>query len=117
MRFTSSSLVAGFSERPTPRAAWNERFFCGGMLLAIGGWVALHPPPKAPNLPSVCRAQLKKEAAAMEIGPEKGFTVWVDTRSRCYYYVTSPVYGVTPGGRYLDLRAAKRQGYRPQIGR
>jgi hypothetical protein len=48
----------------------------------------------------------------METTPNKMPLVWVDTRSRLYYYPANDRYGNTPGGKYLKVEEAKTQGYR-----
>jgi hypothetical protein len=112
MKFTQAAIGSVFSEPHISPGIWRERFLCGGLLLTLGGWVALHPPPKAPDLPSACRTRFRREPAERAVTVERGFSVWLDTRYGIYYYSTSPHYGKTPDGRFIDLRDAKRSGYR-----
>ncbi|MES2465353.1 MAG: hypothetical protein V4671_32705 [Armatimonadota bacterium] len=79
----------------------------------MSGWIASHPPPQAPVLPSACKARL------LEVHPELSGEirtrlppVWVDIRTRVFHFESEKEYGATPGGKYLEQEAAKAQGYR-----
>jgi hypothetical protein len=110
MRFSISSVS---SAKRAPSRGREEQFLCVGLLLVIGGWIASHPPPKAPTLPSACKARLQKVLPApKEDGPAKMPPVWVDTRTGVFYFHFDKRYGGTTGGRYLEMEAARAQGYR-----
>jgi hypothetical protein len=91
----------------------NEQFLCGGLLLVMAGWIASHPPPNAPKLPSACKARLQNVLPGpTEDGWEKKPPVWLDTRTGVFYFTFDRCYGRTPGGKYLEMETAKAQGYR-----
>jgi hypothetical protein len=92
----------------------RDQYLSAGLLLMVVGWVALHPPPKAPNLPSAYRAHLRGTFLVEERGPYRRADVWLDTRSGLYYFFTDRLYGNTPKGRLINLKEARAQGYRSQ---
>jgi hypothetical protein len=90
----------------------RDQYLSGGLILAVVGWVALHPPPKPPNLPSAYRAHLRGRFLVEERAPYARRPVWLDTRQGMYYFYTDPLYENTPNGRLIDLKKARAQGYR-----
>jgi hypothetical protein len=107
MRFGAGPVPSGKS---APWWSRHERYVCGGLILVLGGWIAAHPPPGPPRLPSAARARMRKAAApalTQTMPP-----VWVDSRTGLYYFSSDASYGDTPGGRYVAIEDARAQGYR-----
>ncbi|MES2465352.1 MAG: hypothetical protein V4671_32700 [Armatimonadota bacterium] len=90
----------------------RENFLCGGVLLAFAGWIALHPPPKAPHLPSVLNERVGSEAEREQAKPVKRPLVWLDIRKGIYYFAGFPEYGHSDQGKYMPQDEALEMGYR-----
>jgi hypothetical protein len=48
---------------------------------------------------------------------DRRILVWADTRSEVFYFKSSPFYGRTPDGKFLEMKAAKKLGYRSATAR
>jgi hypothetical protein len=93
-------------------ALHRDHYLSVGLLLTVVGLVALHPPPKPPNLPSAYRAHLRGTFQVEESAPYRRRRVWLDTRTGLYYFYTDRLYGNTRNGRMIDLKKARAHGYR-----
>lgn len=114
MWFAVSSVVSGL-DKPAQNASGlvrRDQFLCGGILLVLTGWIASHPLPRAPDLPSVCQSRMsEKMSVTEEVPAEQQILVWLDTRTGTYYFPGSQGYGSSPNGRYVEQKTAKAQGY------
>jgi hypothetical protein len=113
MWFRGTLVSSGRSLPEAVHARRRDQFLCGGLLLLLAGWVAAHPLPSAPNLPSASRLHRSRNlAVTQEMAAARQPAVWLDRQSGVYYFAGQPEYGRTPAGTYLDQKAARAHGYR-----
>ncbi|MES2460191.1 MAG: hypothetical protein V4671_06390 [Armatimonadota bacterium] len=107
------------SERAKPAVAFAGRFFSGGILLILVFSFAQYATVKVPGQPLGLPSELPRikgevvvPYGTLEIKADNTLPVWVDTHSGTFYLPGDSRFGRTPGGRYLDMKSAVKQGYR-----